>query len=102
MGEFVEGEDFCKKGLFSAHKANHLYTMGVAEMHYGFLFTNKGDGENVVKHWQNCIGYYEKSQAAIFLPSAWSALGLGYYLLGDLKTALIFMEKDLTESRIIE
>jgi tetratricopeptide (TPR) repeat protein len=37
----------------------------------------------------------EKSQGVMFLPWAWSGLGYGYYLLGELETALKFMEKGL-------
>jgi tetratricopeptide (TPR) repeat protein len=69
--------------------------MGMAEFHYGFLFNLKGDGENAVKHFQSSIGYLEESQAVVFLPGAWANLGWGYFFLGELNTALKFIEKGL-------
>ncbi len=95
LGEFVEGEQLCEKALSFAHKINHLLTIGLAEFCYGILFLFKEDGENIVKHLKSSIGYFEKSQVAIFLPIAWAHLGAGYYFLGELNTALKFIEKGL-------
>lgn len=67
----------------------------MAEFKYGILFNFKGDRENAVKRFQSSIGYLEKSQAVNFLPIAWAYLGRGYYLLGELNTALRFIEKGL-------
>ncbi len=95
MGEFAEGERLCEKALSFAHKINHLYSIGLAELEYGVLFNYKGDGKNAVKHLQSSIGYLEKSQANNFLPIAWGCLGSGYYLLDEPNTALKFIEKAL-------
>jgi tetratricopeptide (TPR) repeat protein len=95
LGRFGEGEQACKKALSFAHKINHLYSISFAELYYGALFAAKGDGENTVKHFQNTIEFLEKSQAVLYLSFAWSYLGYGYYLLGELETALKFMEKGL-------
>jgi len=95
LGKFAEGERLCEKALSFAHKINHLYSIGTTELAYGVLFLFKGDGENVIKHFQSCIEYLEKSQAANFLPLAWAYLGWGYYFLGELNTALEFIEKGL-------
>jgi tetratricopeptide (TPR) repeat protein len=95
LGEFEQGEQLCEKALSFAHKINHLYSIGIAEIFYGNLFATKGDGENAVKHLQRSIGYLEKSQGVTYLPTAWSYLGYGYYFLGELETALEFTEKGL-------
>jgi tetratricopeptide (TPR) repeat protein len=95
LGEFTKGEQLCEKALSFAHKINHFYSIGIAEINYGIVFTVKGDGENTVKHFQSSIEYLEKSAAVNYLPQAWSGLGLGYYLLGDLPTASKFIEKAL-------
>jgi tetratricopeptide (TPR) repeat protein len=95
LGEFTKGEQLCEKALSFAHKINHFYSIGIAELCYGLLFMDKGDGENVVKHFQSCIEYLEKSQGVIHLALALSNLGYGYYLLGELETALKSMEKGL-------
>jgi class 3 adenylate cyclase/energy-coupling factor transporter ATP-binding protein EcfA2 len=95
LGKFTKGEQLCEKALSFAHKINHSLSIGVVEMFYGLLFGTKGNGENAVKHFQSGIGYLEKSQAVIYLPSAWSFLGWGYCFLGELETALKFTEKGL-------
>jgi class 3 adenylate cyclase/tetratricopeptide (TPR) repeat protein/ribosomal protein L40E len=95
LGEFTKGEQLCEKALSFAHRINHLFSIGSAENRYGFLFVIKGDGKNAVKHLQSSIEYFEKSQAVIHLPTAWSFLGYGYCLLGELETALKFTEKAL-------
>jgi tetratricopeptide (TPR) repeat protein len=95
LGEFAEGEQLCEKGLSFAHKINHLFSIAMAEYKYGGLFTIKGDGKNAVKHLQSSIEYLEKSQGVTFLPLAWAYLGVGYHLLGELNTALKFIEKGL-------
>jgi class 3 adenylate cyclase len=93
LGKFTKGEHLCEKALSFANKINHLFSIGMAELNYGGLFTVKEDGENAVKHFQSCIGYLEKSQGVIYLPLAWSCLGWGYCFLGELETALKFAEK---------
>jgi len=95
LGEFDEGERLCEKGLSFAHKINHLVSIGSAEIWFGTLFIFKGDGKNAVKHFRSSIEFFEKSQGAIYLPIAWSLLGFGYYFLGELETALKFIEKGL-------
>jgi class 3 adenylate cyclase/tetratricopeptide (TPR) repeat protein len=95
LGEFKKGEQLCEKALSFAHKTNHLFSIGTVELFYGNLFSMKGDGENAVKHLRSSIGFFEKSQAVMLLAQAWTMLGCGYYLLGELETALKFMEKGL-------
>jgi tetratricopeptide (TPR) repeat protein len=93
LGEFTKGEQLCEKALSFAHRINHLFSIGSAENRYGFLFVIKGDGKNAVKHLQSSIEYFDKSQAVIHLPTTWSFLGYGYYLVGELETALKSIEK---------
>jgi len=95
LGEFEKGDQLCEKALSFAHKINHFVSIALAELFYGMLFANKGDGENAVKHLQSSIEYGEKSQAAYMLGHAWGYLGFGYFLLGELETALKFTEKGL-------
>jgi class 3 adenylate cyclase/tetratricopeptide (TPR) repeat protein/energy-coupling factor transporter ATP-binding protein EcfA2 len=93
LGEFTKGEQLCEKALYFAHKINNLFSIGIVELLYGMLFIIKVDGENAVKHLQSSVGYLEKSQAVIHLPIAWSYFGCGYYFLGEVETALKFIEK---------
>jgi tetratricopeptide (TPR) repeat protein len=95
LGEFTKGKQLCEKALSFAHKINHVFSIGIAELLYGLLLESKGDGGSAVKHLQRGIGIMEKSQGVMFLSLAWSNLGDGYYLLGEPETALKFMEKGL-------
>jgi len=95
LGEFTEGERLCEKGLSFAYEINHLFSIGVAEFYYGWLFNIKGDGESAVKHHQGAIEYWEKSQARNLLPIAWICLGWGYFLLEKPDSALEAEEKGL-------
>ncbi|MGO8989968.1 MAG: adenylate/guanylate cyclase domain-containing protein [bacterium] len=95
LGNFTKGEQLCEKALSFAHKINHLISIGTAELAYGGVFLFEGDGKNAVKHYQSGIEYLEKSQGVMWGPQAWTGLGHGYYLLGELETALKFMEKGL-------
>ena len=36
LGEFAEGEQLCEKALSFAHKINHLFSIGIAELCMGF------------------------------------------------------------------
>lgn len=94
-GKFNEGEALCEKGLRFAHKMNHLGTLGIVELLYGWLFVVKGDGENTITHSKNCIRYSEQGEVSIILPWAWSLLGTGHYYLGELKTALKHVQKGI-------
>ena len=93
LGNFEDGEAICEKGLRFASKMDNLYTMGFAEVMYGFLFTAKGDGEKAVEHSQNAIRYGEEGQIIPMLGMAWGVLGWGYYLLGHLESALKHAER---------
>ena len=102
VGEFAQGEKACEKALSLAQEDDNLYSIGYVEFLYGCMFIPKGDGENAVNHLQKSIGYFEKLQAFIVLPVAWSLLGMGYYLLGDPGTALSFLEKGLKMKTYME
>jgi len=102
VGRFAQGEKACEKALSLAQEDDNLYSIGYVEFLYGCMFIPKGDGENAVKHLQKSIGYFERLQAVGVLPVALSLLGMGYYLLGDLSTALRFLEKGLKMKATIE
>ena len=99
LGNFEDGEALCEKGLRFASKMDNLYTMGFAEVMYGFLFTAKGDGGKAVEHLQNAIRYGEEGQIIPLLGMARGALGWGYYLQGDLEAAQKHAEKAIEIQR---
>jgi tetratricopeptide (TPR) repeat protein len=95
LGEFAQGEESCEKAVSFANKIDHLFSIGIAKYLYGGLYIYKGDGVNAIKYSQACIQDLEKSQGVIFLPTAWSFLGYGYYIVGEFNKALNFIEKGL-------
>jgi len=99
MGSFEEGEVLCEKGLRFASKMDNLYSIGFSELMYGWLFNDKGDGENAVQHLQNAVRCGEEGQIVPLLSLALMQLGQGYYLIGELETALMHIGKGLEIQR---
>ncbi len=95
LGEFEQGEQLCEKGIASAHRTNHPYSIGLAYYNYGNLCMAKGDGEKTIKLFQSAIEYQEKSHSTIFLATAWGFQGIGYYLIGEHDTALKLLKKGI-------
>jgi class 3 adenylate cyclase/tetratricopeptide (TPR) repeat protein len=95
LGEFAQGEQLCEKGVASAHRTNHPYSIGLAYANYGNLCLTKGDGEKAIKTYQSAIEYQEKSQSSIFLGISWGFQGAGYYLIGEYDTAIKLLEKGI-------
>jgi tetratricopeptide (TPR) repeat protein len=95
LGEFAQGEQLCEKGVASAHRTNHPYSIGLAYANYGNLCIFKWDGEKAIKIYQSAIEYQEKSQSAIFLGMSWGFQGAGYYLIGEYDTAIKLLEKGI-------
>jgi tetratricopeptide (TPR) repeat protein len=93
LGDFREGQEQCEKALRLASEINDIGIMGIAEFSYGALFWVKGDGEKVIEHANNAVKYVEQAQLVTVLGQAWGNLGYGYALLGDMETALKYMEK---------
>jgi len=95
MGDFEEGKIFCEKALRAALKVENLYSLGLTEVLYGFLFGNQGDGKEAQEHFRNSIRYLEKGQIFVLLGLSWSGLGWAHHLMNDLETARFYMEKGL-------
>jgi len=93
LGNFKEGQIYLEKGLSVAIKAGHLITLGMIEMQYGFYWYYKGYGRDTVEHFQKSIRYIEEAEFPLLLGSAWTGLGLGYYLLGETRRLLENMQK---------
>ena len=95
LGDFEKGEPYCKKGLEFGQKNDSLAGLALAEFLYGYFYMHRGDGQNVIKHFQECIKYCEKGEALIFLGLAWTGLGMGHFFIHDKKTALQCVEKGM-------
>ena len=95
LGEFTKGEQLCEKGIASAYRTNHLYSIGLAYQNYGIPLIYKGDGEKIIKALQSSIEYQEKSHSTLFLAIAWGLQGFGYYLIGEHDTAIKLLEKGI-------
>jgi len=100
LGDFKEGQNLYKKGLRLALEIKDITALSILEANHGLdLVLYKGDAENGMKHLQSCIRYCEEGQMLLHLGLAWTGLGWGYYLLGELETAREHMEKGLKMHR---
>ena len=95
MGNFEEAKTFFEKAIRVAEKTENLYSLGLAEILYGYVLAHKGDGVEALEHFENSIRYLEKGQIFVLLGLAWTGLGLAYYLKEDLQAARSHMEKGL-------
>jgi tetratricopeptide (TPR) repeat protein len=83
-----------EKGFQSSAEAQYLGVITEGEFHYGIFYARKGNGKKAVEHFQNAIQLYEEAGFE-FMGFVLSFLGIGHYLLGDLKTARKYTEKGL-------
>jgi tetratricopeptide (TPR) repeat protein len=95
LGDFEKGEFHCKKGLEFGKKIDSLTGLALAEFLYGYLYVHKGDGENIKKHFQECIKYCEEGEALIWLGLAWTGLGVGHFFINDKESALRYINKGM-------
>ncbi len=95
LGEFEKGEPYCKKGLNFGKKNDSLAGLALAEFLYGYFYMHRGDGENVVRHFRQCIKHCEEGEAVIFLGLAWTGLGMGHFFINDRETALECVKKGM-------
>jgi class 3 adenylate cyclase/tetratricopeptide (TPR) repeat protein len=95
LGKIEMGENLCRKAISFACEVGHLFSIGVAEMLYGFSAAWIGKGEKAVEHLQRSIENFEKSQGTLFSPTVWSHMGLAYYFIGNIPKALEYIEKGL-------
>ncbi|MDY6843920.1 MAG: adenylate/guanylate cyclase domain-containing protein, partial [Thermodesulfobacteriota bacterium] len=95
LGNFEEGKVLCEKAFRFAQNINHLHSLGWTEFFYGLLFNTMGDGERAVEHLKNSIIYCEEGQSVLILGHVWTALGYGYYLIGESEVARKHMERGL-------
>jgi tetratricopeptide (TPR) repeat protein len=94
-GNFEEARVFCEKAVAHASQPLNLYGLGLAELTFGFSYTNKGDGKHAIPHFENSIKCLEKGQIFVLLGLAWSGLGWSYHFMGDNETARTYIEKGL-------
>ena len=95
LGRIEMGEDLCKKAISFACEVGHLFSIGVAEMLYGFSAAWIGKGERALEHLQRSVENFEKSQGTLFAPGVWSHIGLAHYFIGNIPKALEYLEKAL-------
>jgi tetratricopeptide (TPR) repeat protein len=95
LGKIEMGENLCRKAISFACEIGQFFSIGVAEMLYGFSAAWIGKGEKAVEHLQKSIENFEKSQETLFSPTVRSHIGLAYYLIGNIPKALEYIEKGL-------
>ncbi len=87
LGDFVEGEAMCERGLRFALEIKDLGSAGWVEHFYAYTCALKGDGRRTVIHGQNAVRHLNQSQFLPMVGSAHFALGYGYLFSGDLVAA---------------
>lgn len=95
LGRFEPAASLFEEGLHVAKSLKNLYSMGLNEILYGYLFCQKGDGKTALIHFENSIEYLERGQIFVLLGLAWNGVGRAKYFLGDLQDALMYAEKGL-------
>jgi tetratricopeptide (TPR) repeat protein len=95
MGDFEKGKRFCEKAISFALKINDLGSACFAEFMCGWLFQSQGDGKGSVEHFRNAARYAEDTQFVALSGLSWMGVGFGYYLQGELQTALTHLRKGL-------
>jgi class 3 adenylate cyclase/tetratricopeptide (TPR) repeat protein len=93
LGHFNKGEIDIEKILGFAQNINNRHSLALIEFYIGAFFHSKGDGRKAIEHCQNAINYFEEMKYMVFLGLAWTFLGGGYSLIGDLETARKKIEK---------
>ena len=51
MGNFKEAKTFCEKAIRVARKTENLYSLGLAEILYGYVLAHKGDSAEALEHF---------------------------------------------------
>lgn len=95
LGEFERAASLFEEGLAVAKNLENLYSMGLNEILYGYLFCQRADGGTALAHFDRSIQYLERGQIFVLLGLAWNGVGRARYFLGDLPDALIYAEKGL-------
>ena len=95
LGDFEKGKLICQKGLQFGKKIDTLTGLALAEFLFGYLYMHQGDGENVKRHFNECIKYCEQGEALIWLGLAWTGLGIGNFFVNDIETALGYIKKGI-------
>jgi class 3 adenylate cyclase/tetratricopeptide (TPR) repeat protein len=94
LGDFDDGLALCSKALAEAQKTNHLFSLGWAELVYGWLLVFRGDGPATLEHLKDALVCFEKINPG----NVWVSLvlffsGYAHYLVGNFKIAQEHLER---------
>jgi len=95
LSNFAQAKLVFQKGLSAAQDIENLYSLGLTETLYGYLFCHEGNGKEALTHFTKSIHYLEKGQIFVLLGLAWSGVGWSHYFMGESKIGLPFVEKGL-------
>jgi class 3 adenylate cyclase/tetratricopeptide (TPR) repeat protein len=95
LGNYAEGKVLLDKGIRFASEINDKSSLGLIEYLISVFFIIKGDGKSAIEHSQNAVKYLEEVKWSTVLSLAWSCLGHGYYLLGELEDARKYVEQGM-------
>jgi len=99
LGLFEEAKIYLEKAFKSATKINDLIVLSMNNWQHGVLYSLKGNGQHAIKHFQDSIKHCEEVNWPMLAGLSWCWSGYGHYLLGDLLTAIKYVEKGLSIHR---
>ena len=101
-GHFEAGEREYLKGRQVASETNNFHSLSLLELNHGMAHNIRGEGARAIEHLTDCIRYCEEGRIQIYLGLAWSGLGWGHCLLGELSAARKYIEKGMSIHRSAE
>jgi len=101
-GHFEAGEWEYLKGRQVANETNNFHSLSLLELNHGMAHNVKGEGARAIEHLTECIRYCEEGRIQIYLGLAWSGLGWGHCLIGDLSAARKYIKKGMSLHRRAE
>jgi len=93
LGKYQESQEYLEKSLNFAVKLNNVMDLGISEMMYGHYYLNKFEAQNLITKFQKSIRYFNLVGDPWFMALCLNNSGYGYYLLGDLPSALADIQK---------
>ena len=93
IGNFEKAASFLEKGLGLGIKKDDRHNKGLYSHYCSDLNILKGHGRKAIKHSRNTVKFYEKIHNLYMIPFSRILSGWGYYLLGNLETAMKHAEQ---------
>ncbi len=95
LGDFVEAEKWAEKTLSLRQNPENYHDLAYIHFLCGYLYVHSGEGKKSIEHFNKCIRYSEEGKVVLWIGLGWTGLGMGYFFLGDLKSAKKWISKGI-------